>query len=124
MPSLEEVRQRTRATLIAMGVQESDLDLSYITEDLLAEPAQEKESADAQSEPATEAMPNYFGNRLVHESGPVWTYTNSNPSTGSDLPGHKCGSGYRWRASFSSYNTGSGWGCPGNNPPGGFQAWA
>lgn len=124
--SIEQVKEATKAKLLELGMKESDIDLSYITDALIAEStsAKKKDTMPTSSPAALAGQPNYFGNRLAHVSGNVWSWTNSNPSTTSDLPSHKCGSGYRWQASLSAYNTGAGWGCPGNNPPGGFQGWA
>jgi len=121
----EQVKEATRKKLTELGVQENSIDLSYITEALVAESVKARSKDQPKSSVAAlTGQPNYYGNQLAHVSGNVFSWTNSNSSSGSDLLSHKCGSGYRWQASFSAYNTGTGWECPNNNPPGGFQAWA
>ena len=122
MTTVEQVKEATKKKLIELGVKKSEIDLSYITEELVRTSLSAKKKESIVS--ALTGMPNYYGNNLTHVNGNVWAWTNSNPSTTSDLPAHKCGLGYRWQASFSAYNTGAGWGCPNNNPAGGFQAWA
>jgi hypothetical protein len=124
---VEEARKKTEQALKQMGVDTTSIDLSYITDDLVdasQEARDKREDAQAQAGPGTlDSEPNvpynpiYYGNHLLHEQANVWTYTNSNPSDGIDHRPHKCGSGYRWRVTINQMNQ---WGCPNNNPPGGF----
>lgn len=120
-----QIREATKKKVMELGIKEDEIDLSYITEELVAKSANaRRKDALPKSSAGFTGQPNYYGNQLAHVSGSVWSWTNGNSSSGSDLPAHKCGSGYRWQANFSAYNTGAGWACPENNPPGGFQAWA
>lgn len=124
MQTIEQLKESTKKKFLEIGIKEVDIDLSYINDTLVAQVAKRKDPQNTPQVSMAQGQPNYFGNNLIHEGGNLWSWTNSNPNATSDLPSHKCGSGYRWQASFSAYNTGAGWECPGNNPPGGFQAWA
>jgi len=107
--SLEEVIENTRNDLTELGLagdlQKEELDLSYITQELIDDywnNAKEKEVT-TEDLAALQNVACYWGNNWVHLSANKWAYTNNYSGTGCDPVSTStlCGSGQRWKATVN-----------------------
>lgn len=108
-----KAKARTTEALKEIGL--NDLDLSYITTELLElyEKATEKEPSKCEmrdidfgkklesEEGLTEPYPCFIGHTPVFLGNTEWAWQNNNSSDGCDLAAHLCGSGYSWKAKCS-----------------------
>jgi hypothetical protein len=121
---VEEAKQRTKKALAELGASTTDLDLSYITSELLdfyEKNAKEKSGSPAKSSvgwpPNLPYTPRFCGHHLVHVNQNIWNYQNNNPTTNDDTENQKCSGSYAYRVGLNQLNQ---FPCPNNNPPGGF----
>lgn len=114
--SVEKVREETRKALNELLLPgdkfvADEMDLSYITEDLIDSywgSAEDKDKACAGD--GTEKTTNvacFWGNNWALISANTWAYTNNNTAAGCDpvTEGCLCGSGKRWRVAISSISS-------------------
>lgn len=137
--SLERVKDETRKGIRQLLVTDTglantsgtadtadtaDIDVSYITQDLLdryRSSAQEKDAALCTREGTKENAACFWGNHWAHIAANQWAYTNTNASRGCDPVTESClcGSGYTWKAQVSRLLTRT---CP-NAAANAYMAW-
>lgn len=107
--SLEEIIESTRQEFIKCGIKAKnagELDLSYITQELIDLYDKEAKNKDSESSDTKNVAtrPWYWGNNWVHrpELG-KWQYRNSNYNSGIDENIHLCGTQYIWRVEFKNF---------------------
>jgi hypothetical protein len=121
---VEEAKQRTRKALADLGVNTTNLDLSYITTELLEfyeTNARKKSGSPLNSSvtwpPNLPYTPRYCGHHLVRKEKNIWNYKNNNSTTSDDTEDQKCSGSHAYEVTLNQLNQ---WGCPNDNPPGGF----
>lgn len=125
--SLERVKEETQKgikNLLGNSALEEEIDVSYITAELLnayRSDAKEKDSSQCNTQSITQNVACFWGNNWVHVSENKWNYTNNHSGTGCDPVTESClcGSGYRWSVAVNQMSKRV---CP-NGAPNAYMAW-
>ena len=126
--SLERVREETRRGIRRLlmeddALREEDIDVSYITQELLdAYRTDATDKDDPTCAPGVvQNVACYWGNNWVHVSANKWSYTNNHTGTGCDpvTEACLCGSGKRWNTTVSKMQART---CP-NGAAKAYMAW-
>jgi len=108
--SLAEIIESTRRELIKCdpsAQDKSEIDLSYITQELIDE--YDKEAKDkvleiSECEKTDKSIPCYWGNSWVYRNDfGKWQYRNGNSENGCDRKSDLCSTKYKWNVKISGF---------------------